>query len=423
MKHLKTTYFVVFLLLFVVGASNFVVAQTTLEACQEMARKNYPAIKRFDLIEKSKRLSLSNATKNYLPQLMLTARGTYQSDVISLPSGMPVNIPTLNKEQYQIGGELSQLLWDGGTTSAVKGGIEAEANREVKALEVELYSIVGRIDQLYFGIMALELQKEKIELFVKELEASKKRVATLVENGVANGADLNAVEVAQLKALQGLSQINTSITTYREMLSLFTGDPSIKESVLIAPQKPSLQNRENNRPEIQLFGSSIAAVEAQRKINRASLNPKFSLFLQGGYGDPGLNMLKPGGTSYYITGIRAAWNIGSFYTHKSKNRVLELKSKEISANMESFLFNSSLNTTRVSGEIDKLEKSIALDNQIVELRKSLVETTQVRLENGTANINDLLRELTEHSSSTIERELHKLELIIAHYQLKEINNY
>ena len=60
-------------------------AQTTLsiDSCYELARRNYPLTKQFDLIEKTKEYSISNANKAYLPQISLTAIDGY---ITGLPS-------------------------------------------------------------------------------------------------------------------------------------------------------------------------------------------------------------------------------------------------------------------------------------------------------------------------------------------------
>jgi hypothetical protein len=40
----------------------------TLDNCLEMAKQNYPLIKQYTLIEKTKEYSIANAQKGYLPQ-------------------------------------------------------------------------------------------------------------------------------------------------------------------------------------------------------------------------------------------------------------------------------------------------------------------------------------------------------------------
>ena len=48
-----------------------------IDTCYAMARRNYPIIKQFALIEKSKEFTISNANKSYLPQVSVTAIGGF----------------------------------------------------------------------------------------------------------------------------------------------------------------------------------------------------------------------------------------------------------------------------------------------------------------------------------------------------------
>ena len=59
--------------------------QLTLEACYRAARENYPLVRQFDLIERTKDFTVENATKSYFPQLSFSGKASYQSDVTKMP--------------------------------------------------------------------------------------------------------------------------------------------------------------------------------------------------------------------------------------------------------------------------------------------------------------------------------------------------
>lgn len=46
--------------------------QITLEECQRKTRENYPLVRQYGLIEKTKEYNLTNASKGYLPQFTLS---------------------------------------------------------------------------------------------------------------------------------------------------------------------------------------------------------------------------------------------------------------------------------------------------------------------------------------------------------------
>lgn len=138
------------LLLFVSGIN----AQITLEECQRKTQENYPLVHQYGLVEKTKEYNLENAAKGYLPQFALSAKASYQSDVTELPVKIPgVELKRLPKDQYQVMLELQQKIWDGGGIRMQKKQTIAEADVEKEKLNVDMYSLNSRVNDLYFGIL------------------------------------------------------------------------------------------------------------------------------------------------------------------------------------------------------------------------------------------------------------------------------
>jgi outer membrane protein TolC len=167
----------------------------------------------------------------------------------------------------------------------------------------------------------------------------------LMNSGLAHQADLDVVRVEQLKAKQSLTQIMHSRAAYLEMLSAFVGE-RLNENVKL--EKPAAQQviaPDINRPELQLFDANLRSLEATKSEIDAGLKPKLGLFLTGGYGKPGLNMLESEFSAYYLGGVRVTWNLGGFYTRKNSLSLIESRRNTIQTQRETFLFNVSLNKT------------------------------------------------------------------------------
>ena len=64
-------------------------AQVTLEQCMRQARQNYPQIVQFGLIDEAEGYDLSNVSRSWLPQLSVTGKASYQSDVVEMPFDIP----------------------------------------------------------------------------------------------------------------------------------------------------------------------------------------------------------------------------------------------------------------------------------------------------------------------------------------------
>lgn len=408
--------------------------QLTIEQCQEKARNNYPQIKQYDLIERSGAYSISNANKGYLPQLSFSAQATYQSDVTELPAslwqtfslitGQDVTPASISKDQYKIIAEVNQTIWDGGVIQSQKANIRASSELEKQKLEVDLYTIKDRVNQLFFGILALNEQIIQIDLLQKELQTNFDKVKTYLQNGVANQADLDIIQVEQLKIKQRKAELTTTQKSYREMLAAMIGDTTALTVPLV---KPSFATNissvfEIKRPELKLFDAQTNLFVSQKKIIKSGNLPKLGIFAQGGYGNPGLNMLEPGFTPYYIVGARFTWSFGGFYTQKNNLNKIALNKQTVESQKETFLFNTNMKVVNAQNEILKIKEQITIDDEIIALRKSIKKAAEAEFENGTITITDLIREINAESTAIQARALREIQLAMAVYNFMNITN-
>ena len=392
-------------------------AQITINDCYAKAQANYPLIKEYGLIEKSKDYSLSNAGKGYLPQVTFSARASYQSEVTEIPISMP-GIKGLNKDQYNATIDVSQVVWDGGAIKSKKESIRTLSEVEKKSLEVDLYSINDRVNQLYFGILLLNAQIEQNRLFREELQRNYDKVLSCVQNGIANQADLDAVKVEQLKAIQTKSQLTYQKNAFLDMLSAMTGEKLPENVVLTKPEEIPFINTSVQRPELNFFNAKINHLEAQNNEVNASLMPKLGVFLTGGYGNPGLNMLKSEFSSYYIIGARLSWNFGSLYSNKNNKQLIQNNINSVLTQRETFLFNMNLDISKKQREIDKYRDQMKYDDEIIALRTSVKQSSEAKMANGALSGIDLMRDVTAEDLAKQTKILHEIELLLAMYNLK-----
>ena len=421
-----------FLLFFAFIATFQSFAQTTINDCYAKAQANYPLIKQYGLIEKARDYSLSNAARSWLPQIQLSAKATYQSDVTKIPidfSQIPIpgladmKMPELNRDQYGATIDISQTLWDGGISSAKRKVIKANANAEKADLEVNLYALKERVNQLFFGILMCEEMLKQNQLFQDELQRNFEKITALTKSGLANQADIDAVKVEQLKAKQSFTQVSHSRKAYLQMLSAFIGENLDENTSLQKPNATLVNSTQILRPELSFFDSKLLSLNASQKEIKADLMPKFGLFFTGGYGNPGLNMFKEGFTAYYIGGIRLSWNISSFYTFKNRQNMLNSNRNAIEIQRETFLFNTSLNKSSKENEVKKFHEMLKSDEEIIALRNSVKRATEAKVANGTANVTDLMRDVTAEQMAKQDKILREIEMLQAIYNLKFVVNY
>ena len=411
--------------------TNFVSSQT-LDECRKLARERYPEIKQYDLIAQARDYNLSNATKAWIPQVQLSGQATYQSATPSYPDAFSammqangIEMSGISKDQYKIAIDVSQQIWDGGKSKAERSIAEAEAEEQRRKVDISLYELQSRIDNIYFGILLLDERRTQSKALIEMLESNLNRMRSYYKNGMAMQSDVDIIEAELLTARQVLGQIESSRANYRRMLELFIGQPLTADR-LERPAEANVASRASARPELTLFNAQENRLEAQRKAINSSVMPRFSAFAQGYYGYPGLNMFKSMTSTEWslnaIVGVRMSWNIGALYTRKNNLEKINIAQRQIATGREVFLFNTALQMTQDEGEIERLCKAVEDDIRIVELRQRVRKAAESQLENGVIDSTDLLRKITEETPALQSRSTHEIELLQAIYRLKTTLN-
>lgn len=396
----------------------------TIEESQSKAEANYPAIVRYDLIERTKNFNIANANKAYLPQGTLSAQGTWQSDVTSIDINMPgLEIPSIDQDQYKLVAELNQLIWDGGKISAQKKNIEAEAAVEKKQLESEIYTLRERVNNLYFGILLMKGQLNQHKILEKELQRNYDNVQVYVQNGVANEGDLNVVKVEQLKAAQQRIHLESTLEAYIRMLSVLMGEELDSKMVFIKPDPGnSVISPVIQRPELQTFDAREQSIETQRSLLNARIRPTIGAFVQGGYGKPGLNMFDNEFSPYFLGGVRVSWNFGNLYTLKNDKKKIDLQKLSVNSLRETFLYNLNTVIPQQQIEIEKFRMTMRDDDEIIRLQSQIREAAEVKVENGTMTVSDLMKEINSEEAAKQAKTLHEIQYLMSVYALKYTTN-
>jgi len=397
-------------------------AQYTLEDCLSRARENYPAISRYKIIEATESYLIGNANKSYLPQITLSAKGSYQSDVTSVPVVIPgVTIPALSKEQYGITLNIDQTIWDGGAVSSAKEEIAAKREADESELEVELYSIRERVTQIYFGVLLIDEYLKELEVLKEDLKRGKSKIEAYIGAGVANSSDLDAFLAEEIAVRQKEISLLSDREAYMAMLSRMIGEEVAGEIRLVRPEMV-VNNYDMRRPELQMFENKMSMLDSKKRSLDARNMPKFGLFVQTGYGKPALNMLSNRFEPYYIAGVRMVWNIGGFYTKANENRLIDLQKSFIQNSSDIFRYNIDLKSAGERARIEKLDRLLESDGELVVLRTNLLEAADTKLANGTISASDYLKELHNLDSARSSKARREIELLGAINDLKNSLN-
>ena len=402
----------------------------TLEECQQAAEKNYPLIKQYGLIAKTTQLTVKNIQKGWLPQVTASAQATYQSAVTAWPESMQtmyqqmgLNMKGLRKDQYKIGVDLQQTIYDGGAISSQRNIAQQEGKVQEVQTETNLYQVHRRVNEMYFSLLLLNEQIQLNEDVKALLQSSEKKLSAMVKGGTAATSDLDNVRAERLSVEQQNENLKQQKLMLQRMLSVFCG---LEVNNTQKPAPVQIASSVNNRPEMRLYNSQLELTEAKEKALDTQLRPKLGLFVQGFYGYPGLNMFEDMMNRKWslngIVGVKLSWNVSALYTHKNDKARLSAQREMIENAREVFLFNNKLEEIQQNENINRYQRMMKSDDEIIVLRTNVRKAAESKLAHGIIDVISLLREINNENAAKTQQTIHEIDMLKEMYNLKYTNN-
>ena len=402
----------------------------SLEECRQAAEHNYPIIRQYDLIARTTELTVRNIQKAWFPQISVTAQGSYQNKVTAWPENlqglfaqMGLQLQGLSRDQYKVGIDVRQTLFDGGTIGSRREIARGEGAVQAAQTEVDLYKIGQRVHEMYFALLLLDEQLRLNADANALLRSNEAQLAAMLKSGTASAGDFENVKAERLSAEQQQTELLSQRQTLQRLLSLFCGIPvdSIRR-----PAVPNLPSGENKRPELRLFDCRLQLTDAQEKALDAQLLPQFGLFAQGYYGNPGLNlfedMMKRRWSWNGIAGLKLTWNLSALYTHRNEKSKLRVQRELIENARQQFLFNNQLDETQQSENVRRFRAIAQRDGEIIALRTAVRKAAESKLAHGIIDVNGLLREINKENAAKTQQAIHEIDMLKAMYDLKFSHN-
>ena len=394
-----------------------------LQDAYDLARENYPLIKRTSLIEKTRDYNLENISKGWLPQINIIGQASYQNEVTKIPITLPnLTIDPPSKDQYKVYADVQQNIYDGGIIANQKKIANLNSSTELQKNEVELAKLKERINQLYFGVLQTDEQTAQTELTEKDIQNALQKAEAQLKNGVIYRSNVDVLKAQLIGLQQKKIELQTARKNLIAMLSAFINKPLAQNTALEKPEK-LLIAEENKRPELKLFDLQKETLSQQKKMVLSKNLPKLGAFFQGGYGKPGFNMLKNEFSPLLIGGVRLNIPISGFYTYKNDLAIIDNQMNDVEIQRENFLFNQKFQTIQNNNELEKIQNLIDTDNQLIALRESIMSATLAQLQNGVITTSDYLREVNELDRARTQKILHETQYLLTQYNQKaQLNN-
>lgn len=404
--------------------ATFIQAQIyTLQELEALSIKNYPLIKQAAILNQSANFNIENIKKALYPQLSINGQATYQSDVTSINIPIPgFKANALSKDQYRAIAELQQTIYDGGLNKKMQAVASAGAKLEIIKNEVDLYKLKERVTQIYCTVLYTNEVVNQISLIQKDLENALFKIESLYKNGLVFKNNVLQIKAQILKNNQRLEEAIAAKRMVLDALEILANMPIASNAIFEIPKDVNfdINDLELSRPELLLFEAQNSSIQKQLGLVNAKTSPKLGAFVQGGYGRPGLNMLKNDFDWFSIGGVKLQWSLGGYYTAKKEKGILQNQATLIQNEKQTYILNNRIQLKQQLDEIAKIEKLIQSDKEIIALRDQIKNTSLVQLNNGVITANDYLREINEYDLANQALVQHQTQLIQSKLQFQLI---
>lgn len=415
---MRTQLFILFIL---VSFSLSAQEALSLEECYIIVEENYPLAKQSNLLEEKSKTEVSVLNKVKLPQINLNAQATYQSDIIQLPIELPnISLNSPNKDQYRATLDVNQLIYNGGSISAKINLKKAELKTQQQHVVVNLHTLKTRVNQNYFNVLLIQEQ-------IKQLRSKKEQLderLTEVKSGVKHGAILPSTEQMLRAEILKLEQqiLETDYNRVKalnhlaSLLSIQLSNQTVlsRPQILIAKDTPSI------RPELKLFELQENQLQTSKELISKTNFPQLVGFAQAGYGNPGLNMLDNSFQDFYMAGLRLSWNIFDWGKINKQQKAVDISKEILLTEKETFVLNNNIQLDEAKTDIEKYEKTLLKDFEIINLREQVLQAATSQFQNGIITSSEYIIELNNLYEAKVSKEWHQTQLSLAKANYKVI---
>jgi outer membrane protein TolC len=392
--------------------------QVRLEDCQQLARENYPMIQQYELIEMTREYTLSNANKNYLPSLDVTVIGGVISGFPSFSAPGEGSSGSSDMQLISVV-QLNQPIWDGGITKAQKEVVQANSEIEKAELEISLYALEERINNLFFGILLIDEQISQLEILKSSMQINLDRVNIAVENGTAYKSDIDEIQVEMINIDQRMEELRSNRNAYFNVLGAMTGRNIEVSSNFERPVvEDDFMQMENNRPELRRFQSQEEMIQAQRQIDRSVLYPKIGLLGFATLIEPGIDFGGSTINNIFVGGLSLNWSLDGLYRNGNNKKLTELNLQKVAVQKETFLFNNELELTQNRLDLNKYRNLVEQDREILELKTRIKDAYELKYENGISTMSELLKRTNDESAARQNLVIHEIQYLMKAFQYK-----
>jgi outer membrane protein TolC len=390
------------------------------------AEASDPRARELSLLQQQGALRDRNIAMQRRPTLGIESVGQYQSDAPTSPVVDPVTgnpafrAPLATSDNFL---RVEQRLFDP-TVSRQAAVQRAQVAEDQSRVRTVLYALRQQVNDAFFAVALLDQRASVAAAAIADLAARAAEMDARVKEGTAVPADFAVIEASRIQRQQEEDELRTNRRAALERLATIVGRsiaptavPVLPDLTMAVSQTRDTRSLAKARPEFAQFASTRERLQRQRDAALAQTQPRVSAFGRVGYGRPGLNFVSDNFDTYGLGGVRLQWNAWSWGTPTRESEIARLQADIVTAEEQAFVRTLEQSTTTDVATIERLERALSSDAQIISLRETVERTARARMQEGVVTSADYVSRQSELVQARYARASHEVELAQARARL------
>lgn len=384
----------------------------TLNSCLDSARSFMPLLRQQPLLQRKLQDQLSNYASLNLPGISAFGQGSYQSDVPGLPFKVPgfkgLNIP---KDQYRVGLELDQPVYDGGLARARGSQARSQERVQEQQLDLNLNQYQRKIVETYFQSLLAQEQLITVGSTLSLLREKARVLESAIRNGTRQPNDLYEIQTEILRQERNQLSLSASLNSGLSVLTLMTGSHE-KDSILAIPvPAPRTGGSLDANPTLKLLQAEEIQTRTSGALFHSERMPRISFFGQAGIGSPNpLNFFQSSSALFYQAGLRAQWSVWDWGTFRREQQDIRLEQGMQELQREQSLIDLKSQVSDISHQDSFLRDMQQKDDTILQYRARIRINASHQLDQGTITPTDYLDQVIQEEQARLQEVLDRIEL-------------
>ena len=381
------------------------------------AIRHDPRGRQIELLASQTQLRLRNLDAERLPALTLNGQAQYLSDVPRIPFALPgASPPVPPNDNYDANLALRQRLYDParGPRRDVERAQLAESQARVRT---SLFTLRQNVTDAFFTALLLQAQAAELEPGVTDLEAQLRVADERVRLGSALPSESATLQAEILRRRQSIADVAASRAAALTVLGDLTGRSLTSDEALALPDLSGdvVQARARladlrARPEYDQFARTRDVLERRQSSLSAQEQPRIFAFGRAGYGRPGLNPLAQAFDEYWLAGVQVEWSPWRWGSTEREREELSIQREIVATEEAAFTATIRRSVANDLAAIDRLERSLQADDEIIALRERIVAEARLRFGEDVITSAEFVDRETDLLAARLARATHRIEL-------------